>query len=428
MQRRSGGLGAVLFTDIVDSTAVAAEMGNARWSELVARHHRIVRQQLGRFGGREIDTAGDGFFATFERPVDAIRCAAASAEAVRSLGIEIRAGVSFGELDLSGRKPSGLVVNTAARLTSVAGPGEITVPISVREIVSGAGISFATHGVHHLKGLEGEFRLFTVAEVDGASLAPPLPPDEAAERRREIVPSERRRRTPLAVGGAVGVLALIVIATIVVISGEEPQPPPGPLRNAIARFDPETGAIEAPLFLGDRGVDSSDLSADVDRLMSVGEGGVWLLQPPILLHVDPLHDDVRNQIFVGSAESQSVYTGLGKTWVLSGLTLFEVHPGTDEATAVFDLPGRFALTTSSLAVGDAVWVATSDGTLTRLDPATGEEREVDTGSSIDALAATEDDVWLAGVFAGTISRIDPESLEAVGDSIVIEGSLDQIAA
>ena len=154
MQRRVGSLGAVMFTDIVDSTAIAAEMGNTRWSELVARH-RIVRNQLGRSGGREIDTAGDGFFVVFERPAEAIRCAVAAVEAVRALGIEIRAGVSFGELDRSGQKPSGLVVNTAARVMAVAGPGEVLVPVSVREIVSGAGISFSEHGTHHLKGSMG---------------------------------------------------------------------------------------------------------------------------------------------------------------------------------------------------------------------------------------------------------------------------------
>ncbi|MCD6022962.1 MAG: Adenylyl cyclase [Actinomycetia bacterium] len=92
-------MAAAPFTDVVGSTSIAAEMGNTRWVELVARHHRIVRHQVGRFGGREIDTAGDGFFVTFERPADAIRCAVAAAEAVRELGIEIRAGVSFGELE-----------------------------------------------------------------------------------------------------------------------------------------------------------------------------------------------------------------------------------------------------------------------------------------------------------------------------------------
>ena len=103
-------------------------MGNTRWVELVARHHRIVRRQIHGFAGREIDTAGDGFFVTFERPADAIRCAVAITEAVRELGVEIRAGVGFGELKASDHKPSGLVVNTAARVMSVAGSGEVLVP------------------------------------------------------------------------------------------------------------------------------------------------------------------------------------------------------------------------------------------------------------------------------------------------------------
>src|SRR4026209_2092217 len=113
-------------------------MGNTRWAELLTRHHQIVRRELRRFGGRENDTAGDGFFATFERPVDAIRCAGAAAGAVRSLGIEIRAGVSFGQLELVDGKAGGLIVNTAAWVMSVAGPGEGLVPASVRGIASGA--------------------------------------------------------------------------------------------------------------------------------------------------------------------------------------------------------------------------------------------------------------------------------------------------
>ena len=135
MQRRTGGrgLGAVLFTDIVGSTVIAAEMGNTRWSELVSRHHRLIRREIRRFGGREQDTAGDGFFVAFERPVDAIRCAVAAANAVRELGIEIRAGVSFGQLETVEGKPGGLIVNTAARVMSVAGPGEVLVPAATKD-------------------------------------------------------------------------------------------------------------------------------------------------------------------------------------------------------------------------------------------------------------------------------------------------------
>src|ERR687892_2479467 len=188
MQRRTVGrsLGAVLFTDIVGSTAIAAEMGNTRWAELVSRHHRLVRREVRRFGGREEDTAGDGFFLTFERPVDAIRCAVAATEAVRALGIEIRAGVSFGHLELVEGKAGGLIVNTAARVMSVAGAGEVLVPTAVRDLVPGTGISFDDHGAHHLKGIEGELRLCRVTGVDGRTAAEPLDAKDAAERREAI--------------------------------------------------------------------------------------------------------------------------------------------------------------------------------------------------------------------------------------------------
>jgi class 3 adenylate cyclase len=380
MQRRSGGLAAVLFTDIVNSTAVAAEMGNARWSELVARHHRIVRRQLGRSGGREIDTAGDGFFVIFDRPADAIRCAVASAGAVRELGVEIRAGVSFGEMDTSGQKPSGLAVNTAARVMSMAGPGEVLVPVSVREIVSGTGIAFSENGTHHLRGLEGEFRLFRVTEVDGTAPAPPLDPEDAAERRREILP-RGRRRTPLLVGIVAGVVALTAIGALLLSGGgTEPSGDAGPLRDAVARFDVDEGRVETSHFLGERGIDSGVNAADIDRLIAVGEGYVWLLQPPFLLQVDPRLEGVRDdQIFVGAAESQNVLTGLGKVWVLTGPVLFEVHPGTGETSVFFELPPELGLTTSSLALGQAVWVGTSGGTLFRLDPSTGEQRQMTPG-------------------------------------------------
>ncbi len=187
-------------------------MGNSRWAELLTRHHQIVRRELRRFGGRENDTAGDGFFVTFERPVDAIRCAVAAAAAVRSLGIELRAGVSFGELELVEGKAGGLIVNTAAGVMSVAGLGEVLVPASVRDIVSGAGISFADHGTHRLKGLEDEVRLFLVTALDGVVVTPPLETEEAAERRREIFPGPSRRRRKVVVAGvAVAVLAAAAI-------------------------------------------------------------------------------------------------------------------------------------------------------------------------------------------------------------------------
>jgi class 3 adenylate cyclase/streptogramin lyase len=420
MQRRGGGhgLGAVLFTDIVGSTAIAAEMGNTRWSELVARHHRIVRRELDRFGGREMDTAGDGFFATFERPADAIRCAVAATGAVRELGIEIRAGVSFGELESVGKKASGLVVNTAARVMSVAGPGEVLVPASVREIVTGGGISFAEHGVHQLKGLDGEFRLFKVDEVDGAQPAPPLDPEEAADRRREIFPTGSSRRRAMLIGVGAAVVALI-LAGVLLATGGEPgeRVEAGPPQDSVALFDVEQGRVGQRILLG-RGV-QEDTNQFIDRPIAAGEGGVWVIRPPQLIRVDTLHGEVHStRLDIAYSNSSAVDTGFDSAWVLSGKTMFKVHPATNEGTPFVDLPpSRGIVTWSSTLSDDSVWIAESDGTLVRVDPNTGSSHEEETGISIDLIAATRASLWTSDAITGDVNEVDPGSLRPVGDPL-----------
>src|SRR5688572_13773061 len=240
MQRRSGGrgLGAVLFTDIVGSTTIAAEMGNTRWGELVTRHHRLIRREIRRFGGREQDTAGDGFFVAFERPVDAIRCAVAASNAVRELGIEIRAGVSFGQLEMVEGKAGGLIVNTAARVMSVGGPGEVLVPAATKDLLPGAGITFSDHGVHRLKGIEGEVQLFAVRDVDGVELAEPLGAEQAAERRRALVPATGRRAGPVA--GAI-VAALVAAVIGIWALARDDATPPDAASRFVVEFEASTG-------------------------------------------------------------------------------------------------------------------------------------------------------------------------------------------
>jgi class 3 adenylate cyclase len=155
-------LATVLFTDIVGSTEHATDLGDRRWLELLERHHALVRRQLERFQGREVDTAGDGFLATFDGPARAIRCAGAIAGAVRELGIEIRAGLHTGECELVGEKVAGVAVHTGARVAAQAGPGEVLVSSTVKDLVAGSGIEFEDRGVHELKGVPGEWRLYAV--------------------------------------------------------------------------------------------------------------------------------------------------------------------------------------------------------------------------------------------------------------------------
>ncbi|MFZ0850577.1 MAG: adenylate/guanylate cyclase domain-containing protein [Hyphomicrobiaceae bacterium] len=149
----------VLFTDIVDATKRAVEMGDRGWKELLRQHHFIVRQQLDRHRGREIDTAGDGFFASFDGPARAVRCGRAIVDAVRSLHMEIRAGVHTGECEVMGDKLGGIAVHIGARVLAQAAPGEVLVSATVKDLVAGSGIQFEERGVHQLKGVPGQWRL-----------------------------------------------------------------------------------------------------------------------------------------------------------------------------------------------------------------------------------------------------------------------------
>jgi class 3 adenylate cyclase len=133
---------------------------------LLERHHDVVRRQLGRFRGSEVDTAGDGFFATFDGPARAIRCACAVTEAVREIGMDVRAGLHTGECELLGGKVTGIAVSIGARVAAQAGPGEVIVSSTVKDLVAGSGIRFADRGAAELKGVPGEWRLFAV-ERDG---------------------------------------------------------------------------------------------------------------------------------------------------------------------------------------------------------------------------------------------------------------------
>ena len=158
-------LATILFTDIVGSTARAIELGDARWREALEAHHALIRRQLGRFRGRELDTAGDGFFAAFDGPARAIRCACAITESVRDLGLEIRAGLHAGECEIVDGKMGGIAVHIGARVASNAAAGEVVVSSTVKDLVAGSGIRFTERGEVALKGIPGEWRLFAVDPV-----------------------------------------------------------------------------------------------------------------------------------------------------------------------------------------------------------------------------------------------------------------------
>jgi class 3 adenylate cyclase len=153
-------LATVLFTDIVGSTELAAALGDQRWRDLLDRHHGTVRRNLERFRGHEIKTTGDGFLATFDGPARAVRCACAIAEDIRSLGIEVRAGLHTGECEIIGDDVGGIAVHIGARVAAIAGASEVLVSGTVKDLVAGSGLRFHDRGAHSLKGIPGEWRIF----------------------------------------------------------------------------------------------------------------------------------------------------------------------------------------------------------------------------------------------------------------------------
>ena len=182
----------LLFTDIVGSTRWAAELGDRGWSELLARHHQLVERELARHGGRRVCSTGDGMLATFDVPAQAVRCALALTEATRALGLELRAGAHTGECELRDGDVSGLAVHIAARVQAAAPPGQVLASRTVRDLVAGSGLGFADRGPHVLKGVPGEWSLFTVVgDAEHPSFAPANPPPRDGQdlsdlSRREV--------------------------------------------------------------------------------------------------------------------------------------------------------------------------------------------------------------------------------------------------
>jgi class 3 adenylate cyclase/streptogramin lyase len=348
----------VLFTDIVSSTELAKELGDKRWRELLDHHHAIVRLQLKRFHGREIDTAGDGFFAAFTRPADAIRCASACIRGVREVGVEIRAGIHTGEAEVSGSKLSGMSVHIGARTLGAGRPGEILVTRTVRDVVPGSGIDFVDRGLHQLKGVPGEWHLLSVSTIDGKPIESPLDAEEAERRRSLIQPRPLARRRSWQV--AVGVLALIALITTLVLllpTSSSPRSAPSPAADRLMAIDADNGSI----------------------ILNAGLPG------------DP----------------SALATGLGSTWVvLPGEQVLSRIDGTTRRVAArIELRGR----PTAVAVGaGAVWVVGDDGVLVKVDPSTETvESTIPIGGSLRDVVVADGQVWVADE-NGTIFRITPD--------------------
>ncbi len=184
----------VLFTDIVGSTGKVIELGDRGWSRLVERHQTGFREQLARFGGREVDVAGDGLLATFGTATLGIACAFTVRDRARDLGLELRTGLHTGECELDGDRIRGIAVHTGARVAALACPGEVLVSGTVRDVVAGSGIRFEDRGLHELRGIPGERRLFAALGTDGSS-ACSIRPGRMRRRAAGVSLSPSRRVT-----------------------------------------------------------------------------------------------------------------------------------------------------------------------------------------------------------------------------------------
>ena len=202
----------VVFTDVVDSTRIAAEVGDARWRELLRAFRATVRGQLKRYNGHEVDTAGDGFFAWFDSPANAIRAAVAICADSQQHGLDVRCGLHTGELEQIDGRLGGIAAHIGARVMAAAGPAEVLATTTVRDLVVGGGVMFESAGESELKGVPGTWSLQRVVRVDGQKVASPLDPEEAGKRRSPAAIVVRGRRAlGLAAAGAV-LLVLVLLA------------------------------------------------------------------------------------------------------------------------------------------------------------------------------------------------------------------------
>ena len=404
---RPGGrrLETVLFTDMVGSTERAIELGDRAWRDLLRRHHRAVRAELRRFGGHEVDSAGDGFFATFPQPADAIRCAIAIRSAVRPLGLSVRSAVHIGEVEQIGPKVGGVAVHLAARVLTSADPDEILVTSTVRDLVTGSELTFADAGTRSFKGFSEPWHVF---RVTGPELAASAAADEPAEQ-----PSFSRR-TAIALGGVVGAVLVVGVLLLLGVAGQPPAVELGP--NTVHRITLENAPVDVVSV------------ARGPAVLAVADGAVWVAsEAGTVTRIDP--DDLSTQVVGGIGIPTAVAAANGSVWVAEGYggRISRIDAGAFEVREGADMHGR-----RLAAVGDALWV-TDDvaDRVVRLSNTTLDEDgavPLESGSGPRAVTAADGSIWVANERAATVLEIDAATAVAIGHPIGLGSPPTDIAA
>jgi YVTN family beta-propeller protein len=391
-----------MFTDIVGSTELASELGDVRWKQVLATHHGLVRKTLKQYNGHEVDTAGDGFFATFARPADAIRCAGDIIDQLRVIGIHIRAGIHMGEVEQMGAKVGGIAVHIGSRVASQAGDSQILVSSTVHDLVSGSDIRFSDSGTYDLKGVPGEWRLFSV-DHQLTDEAPAIPLVEAPQAK-----AARRRTVPvLAVAASGALLAVIALVVVLQTRGSASNVVAVPGANTVSLVNTSSHRFAGTVAVGDSPVDAV-----------FGGGSIWVVNASdqTFSRIDSRTQEVLSSArSVGGTPSGIAY-GAGSVWVI---TEFGGTNGEVGAVLRFDPRGGGPKAVipvghgvSSIAFGDAsIWVTnTITNTLSRVDPdVNAVVATIPVGDGPQAVAVGGGSVWVANTVDKSVWKVDGKS-------------------
>lgn len=403
---------AVLFTDIVGSSELAVQMGDESWKRLLRRHNDIVSHLVKEHGGRVVDTAGDGVFAVFHRPAAGIQCAFDAIQALRAIGVDIRAGLHFGESESSAGKVSGIVVHTASRVMALAGAGEILITGTVRDLIAGKRIAVSDRGAHDLKGIPTTWNVFSVEEIDGKRTLPPMEPNEAEALREQTVTSGRPTRSrAFAVGAIAGLLVLAGVATFLLQAGEDDPPGDSPRPASLVHIDLETQR-RSQISVG-----------DTVTALALGEGSVWLASygDSSVYRIDPDAMTVEARIHLPEPP-QEIATGAGSVWVTTSWALVQIDATSGAIEREYSLGGCDAFGTERgcqtdvTVVDGTVWAThMSNRRLVEIDPASEKVSRNRVDGEPMAIASGHGALW---VFVDTASSpvIDRIDLETGGVS------------
>jgi class 3 adenylate cyclase/DNA-binding beta-propeller fold protein YncE len=413
----------VLFTDVVESTQMAARLGDREWQRLMARHNATVRRELKRYHGREMDTAGDGFFATFDQPAEAIQCAAAVAERLRPLGIRIRAGVHMGQVEIAPPKVQGIAVNIGARVAAMATADQVLVSGTVRDALAGSDMRFTDEGAHELKGIPGEWRLFSLekderfmADILGAATGTK---DLAAEGTADTGRPARGPSRRLVLAAAAALVAVTaLVAGLLVLSGGGGGSAYTPAPDTVARLGLSGTSVEGGVQVGRRPTG-----------IVAGDGALWVVNfvDRTLQRIDPSTEKAGPAVGL-SGTPTGIAVGGCCVWMTDsfGGQLLRYDIRTQALTQLPTGGGPTGVTYE----GGYLWVTdkTQDEVL-RFDTQTQEIRRVhlDVGSAPNGIATGGGSVWVAESLKATVLRIDPRSLRVMDSVPLVSGQPKQIA-